>query len=154
MRFFHGFTVHRTSNNRQIVSPWFFLPNHQTRTNRFTRNFWQKHQTQTNRFTLNFYSQTAKPIKPSNTDKSFHPELLKTKNPYFNKCPKNLVLAFKKHPFRTRVKSTIFRATDPKTLKEMTPYRIKTWICPAICIWTVWHQKYGLLTFLSRWWRT
>ena len=35
--------------------------------------------------------------KPSNTDKSFHPELLKTRNPYFNKCPKTIVLAFKKH---------------------------------------------------------
>ena len=63
--------------------------------------------------------------KPSSTDKSFHPELLKTKNPYFNKCPKTIVLAFKKHQFRTLVKNTIFGATDPKTLKETTPYRIK-----------------------------
>ena len=79
--------------------------------------------------------------KPSNTDKSFHPELLKTKNPYFNKCPKTIVLAFKKHQFRTLVKNTIFRATDPKTLKEMTPYRIKNWICPAICILTDMKQE-------------
>ena len=72
--------IHRTSNNRQIVSPWTIL------------------------------------AKPSNTDKSFHPELLKTENPYFNKCPKTIVLAFKKHQFGTLVKNTIFRATDPKTL--------------------------------------
>ena len=103
-------------------------------------------QQQTNRFTLNFLSQTIKHgqivspstfdksmkhgqivspsifiAKPSSTDKSFHPELLKTNNPYFNKCPKTIVLTFKKHQFRTLVKNTIFRATDPKTLKEMTP---------------------------------
>ena len=88
--------------------------------------------------------------KPSNTDKSFHPELLKTKNPYFNKCPKTIVLAFKKHRFKTLVKNTIFRATDPKTLKEMTPYRIKNWICPAICILTVWSKKWTK-TFLTKW---
>ena len=107
-------------------------------------------QQQTTRFTLDLLSQTIKHgqivspstldksikqglvvspstfiAKPSNTDKSFHPELLKTKNPYFNKCPKTIVLASKKHQFRTLVKNTIFRATDPKTLKEMTPYRIK-----------------------------
>ena len=99
-------------------------------------------QQQTNRFTLNFFSQTIKHgqivspstfdksmkhgqivspsifiAKPSSTDKSFHPELLKTNNPYFNKCPKTIVLTFKKHQFRTLVKNTIFRATDPKTLK-------------------------------------
>ena len=132
-------------------------------------------QQQTNRFTLNFFSQTIKHgqivspstfdksmkhgqivspstfiAKPSNTDKSFHPELLKTKNPYFNKCPKTIVLAFKKHQFRTLVKNTIFRATDPKTLKEMTPYRIKNWICPAICILTVWSKKWTK-TFLTKW---
>ena len=132
-------------------------------------------QQQTNRFTLNFFSQTIKHgqivspstfhksmkhgqivspstfiAKPSNTDKSFHPELLKTKNPYFNKCPKTIVLAFKKHQFRTLVKNTIFRATNPKTLKEMTPYRIKNWICPAICISTVWNKKWTK-TFLTKW---
>ena len=107
-------------------------------------------QQQTTRFTLDLFSQTIKHgqivspstfdksikhglvvspstfiAKPSNTDKSFHPELLKTKNPYFNKCPKTIFLASKKHQFRTLVKNTICRATDPKTLKEMTPYVIK-----------------------------
>ena len=92
----------------------------------------------------------AKPIKPSNTDKSFHPELLKTKNLYFNKCPKTIVLAFKKHQFRTLVKNAIFRTTDPKKLREMTPYRIKNWICPARCILTVWSKKWTK-TFLTKW---
>ena len=132
-------------------------------------------QQQTNRFTLNFFSQTIKHgqivspstfdksmkhgqivspstfiAKPSSTDKSFHPELLKTKNPYFNKCPKTIVLAFKKHQFRTLVKNTIFRATDPKTLQEKTPYRIKNWICPVICILTVWSKEWTK-TFLTKW---
>ena len=36
-----------------------------------------------------------------------------------------MVLASKKHQFRTLVKNTFFRATDPKTLKKMTPDVIK-----------------------------
>ena len=136
--------IHRTSNNRQIVSPWTFLA---------------KPSNTDKSFHLQLLTKTW------NTDKSFHPQLysqtirhgqivspwtFEDKKPYFNKCPKTIVLAFKKHQFGTLVKNTIFRATDPKTLKKMTPYRIKNWICPAICILTVWSKKWTK-TFLTKW---
>ena len=168
------------TQNRVSMIPWYQYPSMipVSKYQRYPEpsiNHSPNKQQQTNRFTLNFFRQTIKHgqivspstfdknmkhgqivspstflAKPSNTDKSFHPELLKTKNPYFNKCPKTIVLAFKKHQFRTLVKNTFFRATDPNTLKEMTPYRIKNWICPAICILTVWNKKWTK-TFLTKW---
>ena len=39
---------------------------------------------------------------------------------------------------------------NPKTLKEIVSYIMKNWICPVICILTVWSKKWTK-TFLMKW---